>query len=55
MAYPKKPDGEKCIKQNFSIQPELLKRIIAFCQKDERSMSYVVQKAVDQWLKERGF
>ena len=55
MAYPKKPDEEKAIKQNFSITPELLNRIIKYCQDEERSMSWVVRKAVDQWLKDRGY
>lgn len=55
MAYPKKPEGEKYVRQNISLPPELLKRIEKYCQEEERQISWVFQKATDQWLKERGF
>lgn len=55
MAYPKKAEEDKAVKQNFSLPPQLLERLIKFCQKDERSMSWVVQKALDEWLGKKGF
>ena len=44
-----------CKPQQVSMPPALLERIIKYCQAEERSISWVVQKAVDVWLKERGF
>lgn len=55
MAYPKKSEEEKYLKQTLSFPPDLHKRLLAYCQSDQRTMSWVVQKALDQWLKDRGF
>jgi len=44
-----------CKPQQVSMPPALLERIIKYCQAEERSISWVVQKAVDVWLRERGF
>lgn len=55
MAYPKKKESEKCVKQNISFEPKDLERLVKYCQSEERSMSWVVRKALDQWLTERGF
>lgn len=55
MAYPKKDEADKHVKQTISLPPSLLKRILTYCQAEERSISYVCQKAIDKWLKERGF
>ena len=55
MAYPKKSEEEKYLKQTLSFPPTLHQRLIAYCQYDQRSMSWVVQKALDEWLKGRGF
>ena len=55
MAYPRKTEEEKHVKQTLSFPPELMKRLIKFCQSEERTMSWVVQKALDKWLEDRGF
>lgn len=55
MAYPKKADGEKAVRQDISMQPELLKRLIAYCETEERGVSWVARKAIDEWLTARGF
>lgn len=55
MPFPKKKDSEKCIKQSLSFEPKDMERLIKYCQKEERTMSWVVRKALDQWLKERGY
>lgn len=55
MAYPKKDDKDKHVKQNVSFPPDMLQRIIEYCEAEERAISWVIQKAVDAWLKERGF
>ena len=50
MARPKKPEGEKYIRQNISMEPEQLKRLEEFCQREERSMSWVIRQALDKYL-----
>lgn len=55
MAFPKKSEEEKYIKQTLSFPPELHQRLIKYCQSDDRTMSWVVQKSLDEWLKNRGF
>lgn len=54
MAFPKKSDAEKCVKQNISFEPKDLDRLQKYCQHEERSMSWVVRKALDQRLTEKG-
>ena len=55
VAFPKKNDADKCVKQNISFEPKDLERLIKFCQDEERTMSWVVRKDLDQWLKEREY
>lgn len=50
MARPKKPDGEKYIRQDISMEPEQFKRLLEVCQEQERSMSWVIRKALDAYL-----
>lgn len=52
MARPRKPDSEKAIKQSVSFTPEQLDRVIKYCQREERSISWCVRKALDQWLED---
>lgn len=50
MARPKKPEGEKYIRQDISMEPEQFKRLIEVCQREERSISWVVRKALELYL-----
>lgn len=50
MARPKKEDGTKCIRQNISMEPEQLERLMKYCQREERSISWVIRKALDDYL-----
>ena len=50
MARPKKPEGEKYIRQDISMEPEQLKRLMEVCQREERSISWVVRKALELYL-----
>ena len=54
MARPKKPDGQKAIKQSVSFDPEQMERIKKYCLREERSVSWCVRKAMDQWLEDKG-
>ena len=50
MARPKKDPSDKAIKQSISIKPDLLPPLMHCYQVEERSMSWVIDKA----LRERG-
>lgn len=54
MARPKKDPSDKAIKQSISIKPDLLPPLMHYCQVEERSMSWVIDKALREWLRERG-
>lgn len=54
MTRPKKPDGQKAIKQSVSFDPEQMERIKKYCLREERSVSWCVRKAMDQWLEDKG-
>lgn len=40
---------------NITMPPSILKRLEAFCREEDRPRSWAIQKAVDEWLKERGY
>ena len=46
---------DKHIPFGTSMPPDLLDRVDRFCKDDERSRSWVIQKAVDLFLKEKGY
>jgi len=54
MARPLKDPSEKAVKQSISVKPDLLPHLLNYCQKEERSMSWVIDKALREWLRERG-
>lgn len=54
MARPPKQPGERAIKQSISIKPDVLPYLLNYCQIEERSMSWVIDKALRQWLREHG-
>lgn len=49
------PNPDKCIKFNMSLPPDLYARLVRYCEEDEREKSYAVRKALDPWLRERGY
>lgn len=40
---------------NVTFPPSILKRLDKFMKAEDRPRSWVIQKAVDEWLKERGY
>ena len=50
MARPKKDPSDKAIKQSISIKPDLLPILVRHCQKEDRSMSWVIDKALRKYL-----
>lgn len=50
-----KPEEEKSVRLNFTITPELNERMEKYRKEEERTISYCVQKALDLWLKGKGY
>lgn len=50
MARPRKESGEKCMRKDVSFEPEQYQKLIAYCQKEERSISWVIRKALEVFL-----
>lgn len=49
------PPIDKCTQLNLTIPGTLRNRLEKYCEDDERSKSWAVQKALDKWLAERGY
>ena len=46
----KLPDEEKHIRVSISFNPEQHAQLLRYCQKNERSMSCVIRKALAEWF-----
>lgn len=44
------PDEQRAQKVSISFEPEQLKEVLEYCQKNERSMAWVIRKALAEWL-----
>lgn len=40
---------------NATIEPSVYDRLERYCADEERARSWVIQKALDQWLKSKGY
>ena len=49
------PSQEPSERLNLTIPHDLNVRLEKFCEDDERARSWVVQKALDKWLSEKGY
>lgn len=49
------PNPDKHIKFSMSLPPDLYARLDAYCKAEEREKSFAIRKALDPWLKERGY
>ena len=54
MGRPQVPQGAKSIKQSITIKPDVMPVLLAYCQKEDRSMSWIIDKALRQYLSEHG-
>lgn len=54
MTRPKKEESQKFFKRSVSFSPEQFERLMKFCQREERNISWCVRKALDQWLEDKG-
>lgn len=54
MARPKKAVEDKVVRQSVSMDPEQLRQVVAYCQANERTIAWVIKKAVAAFLAEQG-
>ena len=52
MGEPKKPS---VIKFSTSLPPDLYERLSRYCEDEERDKAWVIKKALDPWLTEKGY
>lgn len=52
MPRAKKETEKKYVRQNISMDPEQLKRVTAYCQKEERAISWVIRQALAVYLQQ---
>lgn len=50
MANQKKDDKNKYVKTTISFEPEQYKQMISYCEREERSASWVIRKALAEWF-----
>lgn len=51
MARPKLEEGKKCIRKDVSMDPEQYRQLCDYCQKMERPISWVIRKALDEYMR----
>lgn len=50
MAHLKKAEKDKYKKMSISFEPEQLNKLISYCEKEERTASWVIRKALAEWF-----
>lgn len=50
MPRPKRPEDEHHQAISISFEPDQLKELISYCQRNDRSMSWVIRRALAEWL-----
>ena len=53
MVRPKKRKEEKVIRQSVSMDPGQLRQVIEYCQANERTIAWVIKKAVAAFLEDQ--
>ncbi|MEE0140473.1 MAG: ribbon-helix-helix domain-containing protein [Coprococcus sp.] len=49
----KKDEKDRFIKTTISFDPEQYRRIIEYCNREDRTISWVVRKALAEWLEKQ--
>ena len=50
MPRAKRPESEHNQAVSISFEPEQLQALLSYCQRNERTMSWVIRKALAEWL-----
>lgn len=51
----KSAEHELYSKISISLDPETVARVDKFCEEEERARSWVIRKALDEWLTAKGY
>lgn len=46
---------QKYENRRYTCPPDLYQRLVKYCEDEERAHSWVIQKALDKWLTEKGY
>ena len=46
---------QKFVNDRYTCPPELHARLVKYCEDEERAKSWVIQKALDAWLTNKGY
>lgn len=46
---------QKFVNERYTCPPDLHARLVAYCKDEERAKSWVIQKALEDWLSKRGY
>lgn len=52
---PRLGEDRKFIKFGISLPPDMFDRLVKYCEDDEREKSWAIKKALDIWLKDKGY
>ena len=50
MPRPKTPDESHNVKMSISFTQDQMRELLNYCQQNERPISWVIRKALDEWL-----
>lgn len=50
MARPKTPEEEHAVKMSVSFTQDQMRELLNYCQRCERPISWVIRKALEEWL-----
>jgi predicted transcriptional regulator len=50
-----KEERQKVITRHITLTPSISERVDKYCKDEERARSWVIQKAIDEWLKKKGY
>lgn len=50
MPRPKRPEEEHCQRVGISFDPDQFKELTEYCERNERTYSWVIRKALAEWL-----
>lgn len=51
MPRKKKPDNEKYIRQDISVEPKQMERLLTYCRREDRTISWVIRQALTLFFK----
>ena len=52
---PRMGEDRRFVKFSTSLPPDIYERLQRYCDDEEREKSWVLKKAADAWLKEKGY